>query len=162
MLSEHPRSVFLGQSVACEGTAIRGTLRHLPQEKLVELPVVEALQLGLSTGIALAGGLPISIFARWNFLLLATDQIVNHLDKISLFSNGGYKPRVIIRTAVATSIPLDAGPSHLGDFTDAFCLMCKTIEIVRLETAEQIVPAYQKARDADHSTILVELMERYA
>lgn len=161
LLAEHPRSVFLGQSVRSPGTAMYTTLEGVPSEKRVELPVAEEMQLGMCTGIALNGGLPISIFPRWNFLLLATNQLVNHLDKIPLYSHGGYKPKVIIRTAVATSTPLDPGPQHLGDFTEAFRSMLKTVHVVRLEDAEDIVPAYRGAMECDGSTLLVEYSEKY-
>ncbi len=116
----------------------------------------------MATGMALNGMLPISIYPRFNFLLLATDQIVNHLDKIPIFSCGGYKPRVIIRTAIATAVPLDPGPQHLGDYTYAFRAMLKTIPVVRLDEPGDIVPAYEQAMRRDGSTILVERTELHA
>jgi pyruvate/2-oxoglutarate/acetoin dehydrogenase E1 component len=137
------------------------TFRHLPPEKLVELPVAESLQMGLSIGIALAGGLPCSIFPRINFMLECVSQLVQHLDRIPIYSNGGYKPRVIIRTAVATPIPLDPGEQHLGDYGPAFRMMLKTVKVVDLFTAEDIVPEYRAAMAYDGSTILVERTELY-
>jgi pyruvate/2-oxoglutarate/acetoin dehydrogenase E1 component len=160
LLGERENSVFLGQAVACPGTSMTGTLKGVPREKLIELPVAEEMQMGMSIGISLSGGLPISIYPRWNFLLLATNQIVNHLDKLSLYS--GYRPRVIIRTAIATPEPLDPGPQHLGDFGKAFRAMLKTVEVRELRYVEEIVPAYMRAADADHSTILVEETALYA
>src|SRR5579863_768748 len=106
MLSEHPDSVFIGQAVAYLGTGMTATLRDVLKKKLLEFPVAENFQLGFCTGIAMAGGLPISIYPRINFFLEATGQLVQHLDKIPLFSD--YRPKVIIRTAIATPIPLDA------------------------------------------------------
>ena len=81
-LGQFDDTVFLGQSVAVAGTAMRNTLLNIDQNKLVELPVEEDFQMGLSIGMALSGMIPISIFPRWNFLLLATNQVVNHLDKL--------------------------------------------------------------------------------
>ena len=159
MLAEHSQSVFLGQAVSCEGTAMRRTLAHLPSSKLIELPVFENVQMGMCTGIALAGGLPISIYPRINFLLEATSQLVQHLDKLPLYSP--YRPRVIIRTAIATPIPLDPGPQHLGDYTDALRSMLRTVVVVRLDKAEDIVSAYKRAMERDGSTLLVERTELY-
>ena len=161
LLAEHPRSVFIGQAVAVSGTSMSQTFLHLPPHKLVELPVMEETQMGMSLGIALAGGLPISVYPRWDFLLLATCQLVLHLDKIPLYSNGGYKPRVIVRTAIPTPIPLDPGPQHNGDHTAAFRLMLKTVRIVELHHAGVIVPAYKMAMEHEGSTILVERTEHY-
>jgi pyruvate/2-oxoglutarate/acetoin dehydrogenase E1 component len=130
----------------------------------MELPVTEELQMGMATGMALAGLVPVSIFPRWNFLLLAANQVVNHLDKIPLMSSGGFRPRVIIRTGIGSERPLHPQHQHVGDFTDAFRLMCKTIEIVRLEEPEDIFPAYQKAleRTDGTNTILVEYGDYYS
>lgn len=155
-----PRSVFLGQSVRVKGTAMFGTLEGVPIEKRIELPVFENTQLGMAIGMSLAGDLPICIFPRWNFLLEATSQLVQHLDKMPLYGNG-YRPKVIIRTAVATAIPLDPGPQHLGDFTDAFRAMLQTVRVVRLDAAEQVVPEYRAALERDGSTLLVERTELY-
>lgn len=161
MLAEDPRTIFMGQAVACDGTAMRKTLLNVPQEKLLEMPVVEDMQMGMATGMALGGFLPICIYPRINFLLLAVNQLVLHLDKLSLMSGGGYKPRVLIRTAVATSMPLDPGPQHLGDFTASIASMLRTINVVRLEDAAQITSAYRDAMERNGSTLLVESMAEY-
>ena len=48
---------------------------------MIELPVAEEMQMGMSFGMSLDGTIPISIYPRWNFLLCAINQLVNHLDK---------------------------------------------------------------------------------
>ena len=161
MIAEQPNSIFLGQAVNCPGTAMYNTLKDIDESKRLELPVAEALQMGMSTGLALNGFLPVSIYPRWNFLLLATDQLVNHLDKIELMSDGGYKPKVIIRTSIGSERPLHPSYQHVGDFTDAFNKILSTINVVRLDEPEQIVPAYQEAIEGYRSTILVEWGDYY-
>jgi pyruvate/2-oxoglutarate/acetoin dehydrogenase E1 component len=163
MLAAEPKVLFLGQAVSCAGTAMTNTLKGIGPDKLLELPVAEEMQMGMSTGLALAGHLPVSIFPRWNFLLLAVNQVVTHLDKMSLMSNGGFKPKVIIRTGIGSERPLHPQYQHVGDFTEAFRLMCKNIEIIRLDETDQIFPAYTKAlrRDDGMSTILVEHGDYY-
>ena len=144
-LARDPRVMFLGQAVACPGTAMTNTLKNVPRDKLLELPVAEEMQMGMSSGLALAGQVPVSIFPRWNFLLLAVNQVVNHLDKFPLMSNGGYRPKVIIRTGIGSVRPLHPQFQHVGDFTDAFRLMCQNIEVIRLEESQDIFPAYKRA-----------------
>lgn len=158
-LCEAAGGVFMGQAVAFPGTAMSTTLKDVDRSKLVELPVAEEMQLGMATGVSLAGGLPITLYPRWNFLLLATNQLINHLDKLPRFSE--YRPKVLIRTAVATSHPLNPGPQHLGDFSYPFKCMLDTVAVAELTTAESIVPAYQKALDRDGSTLLVEYSSLY-
>jgi len=163
-LARDPRTMFLGQAVACPGTAMTNTLKNVPREKLLELPVTEDLQMGMSTGLALTGLVPVSIYPRWNFLLCAVNQLVSHLDKMPLLSAGGYQPKVIVRTGIGSERPLHPQHQHIGDFTEAFRLMCKNIEIIRLDEPEHIFPAYQKAleREDGKSTIIVEYGDYYS
>lgn len=162
-LARDPRTVFIGQAVAVAGTAMTNTLKDVPTERLIELPVAEEMQMGMTLGMALAGQVPVSIFPRWNFLLCAMNQLVNHLDKVQVMSNGGYKTKAIIRTGIGSQRPLHPQSQHVGDFTDAIQSMCTTIEVIRLEEPEDIFPAYEKAllRDDARSTILVEYGDFY-
>ena len=162
-LASDPRVVFLGQAVACPGTAMSNTLKKVSKDQLIELPVAEEMQMGISSGLALAGQVPVSIFPRWNFLLLAVNQVVNHLDKFPLMSNGGFRPKVIIRTGIGSVRPLHPQHQHIGDFTEAFRLMCCNIEVIRLEEPADIFPAYQRAfeRQDGKSTIVVEYGDYY-
>ena len=78
-------------------------------------------------------------------------------------SNGGYRPKAIIRTSIGSERPLHPQHQHVGDYTDAFRLMCPNIEIIRLDETQQIFPAYQKAleRTDGKSTLLVEYGDYY-
>ena len=162
-LARDPRTVFIGQAVEVPGTAMSNTVKDIPIARRIELPVAEELQMGMSIGLALQGQVPVSIYPRWNFLLLAANQLVNHLDKIGVMSNGGYQPRVIIRTSIGSQRPLHPQFQHIGDFTDALRLMCTTVEVVRLDEPRQIFPAYKRAllRDDGRSTLLVEWGDYY-
>lgn len=162
-LARDPRTVFIGQAVAVAGTAMTNTLKDVPTGRLIELPVAEEMQMGMTLGMALTGQVPVSIFPRWNFLLCAMNQLVNHLDKVQVMSNGGYKTKAIIRTGIGSQRPLHPQSQHVGDFTDAIQSMCTTIEVIRLEEPEDIFPAYEKAllRDDARNTILVEYGDFY-
>lgn len=161
ILAEDPRTVFLGQAVEYPGTAMFQTLKNVPMDKRHEMPVAEDMQMGVSIGLSLAGYIPISIYPRWNFLLLAANQLVNHLDKLPLYSRGGYWPKVIVRTAVPSVTPLNPQAQHVGDFTEAFRDMCATVQIVELDRPEHIVGAYTTALDYHGSTIIVERIDDY-
>jgi len=158
MLSENPKTIFIGQAVKYAGTGLYDSLCHVPEEKRIELPVAEYLQAGLANGMAIEGLIPISVYPRWNFLLMGTDQIVNHLDKFDSVSDGKCKPKVIIRVAVGSERPIDPQCQHKGNFSSAFKSMCKNINIVELINAEDVVREYEWAlnRPDGKSTILVE------
>lgn len=162
-LAQDPRTLFLGQAVEVPGTAMSNTLKDVPRGKLLEVPVDEEMQMGMANGLAIAGHIPVSIFPRWNFLILAANQIVNHLDKFPLMSNGGYRPKVIIRTGIGSVRPLHPQHQHIGDFSEAFGSMCGNIEVIRLDEPEDIFPSYEKAliRTDGKSTLLVEWGDFY-
>lgn len=162
LIATHPKAVFMGQGVGVPGTTMSDTFRDVPAAKRLEMPVAEDLQMGMAIGMALEGWLPICIFPRWNFLLLAANQLVNHLDRLPLYSGfGGYRPKVIIRTAVPSVRPFNPGPQHDADFTIAFQRMLRTVRIEPLARPAAIVPAYAAAMKAEHSTLLVEYTDQY-
>lgn len=156
ILGERKDTIFLGQSVAYPGHIMTRTLEGVPREKLVELPVAEEMQLGICTGLALEGYLPLSIFPRMDFLIIAANQLVNHLDKLEEMSQGQFKPKVVIRTMVGTTIPMHPGPQHMQDHTDALRLMLTNVDVLKLTRADEIEPAYTFAVSNHRSTILVE------
>lgn len=162
-LGEQPDTMFLGQAVEYKGTAMTNTLADVPRDKLLEMPVDEEMQMGITNGLAVAGTVPISIYPRWNFLLLTTNQLINHLDRFPIFSHGEYAPKVIIRTGVGSERPLHPQAQHVGDFTEAFRLILKNIEVIRLEEPEDIFDAYHKAyhRTDGKNTLLVEYGDYY-
>jgi pyruvate/2-oxoglutarate/acetoin dehydrogenase E1 component len=163
-LGQDHRVIFLGQAVAYPGTGMTGTLIGVSDNKKIEFPVAEEMQLGASIGLALDGFIPVSVYPRFNFLLLAMNQLVLHLDKLSLMSQKGYNPKAIIRTSIGSQRPLHPQHQHVGDYTDAFRLMLTNIEVIRLDEPEQIFPAYEKAltREDGKSTIVVEWGDYYA
>ncbi len=162
-LAQDPQTVFMGQAVAVPGTAMSNTLKDVPRDKLIELPVAEEMQMGMTTGMALSGMVPVSIFPRWNFLLCAMSQLISHLDKIDVMSNGRYKAKAIVRTGIGAQRPMHPQHQHVGDFTDALRLMCNSIEVIRLDEPNHIFPAYERAllRDDGRSTIIVEYGDYY-
>ena len=162
-LAKNERTIFLGQAVKVPGTSMSNTFKEINPNKLIELPVAEEMQMGIANGLAINGLIPVSVFPRWNFLLLAINQLINHLDKIKLMSNDGYKTKVIIRTGIGSEKPLHPQYQHVGDFTDAVKKMSTNIEIIKLNEVKDIFPSYKKAleREDGKSTIVVEYGDYY-
>ncbi len=155
--------VFLGQAVNVPGTAMRNTLVDVREDKLIELPVAEEMQMGMAIGMSLTGIVPICIYPRWNFLLLAINQLVNHLDKLKEISDGKIHSKVIIRTAIGSIRPLDPQAQHTGDFTSSINSMCKNINVINISQTEDIYEAYNLAynRKDNISSLIVETADFY-
>ena len=162
-VAEDPRTIFIGQSVAYSGNSIYNTLKTIPNDRKIETPVFEETQMGLSIGLAMEGFVPVTCYPRFDFLLLAVNQLVNHLDKMEEMTRGVFKPRVIIRTSIGAKHPLNGGLQHTQDHTEAFRHLLDNVDVVLLENKEDIFPAFKKAleREDNKSTLLVEFGEYY-
>ena len=160
-LSEKDDTVFLGQSVSYSGNAIYNTLSTLPQEKMIELPVFEEVQMGMRTGLALEGYTPISCFPRFEFLMRGMDALVNHLDKVQYMTESVFQPKVIIRTSIGAKFPLDGGLQHTRDYTQMMKDNLTEINVVLLNEPEEIFPVFEDAYKRDSSSMIIEWGDYY-
>ena len=163
-LGTKKNTIFIGQAVEVPGTAMSKTLIDVPKKKLLELPVAEEMQMGMSLGLAMDGNVPISIFSRWNFLLYGINQLVNHIDKFKIMAGDRIKPKIIIRTSIGSQRPLHPQYQHVGDFSSAIKKMCSTIDVIKLNDPNKIFSSYKKAyeRKDGKNTILVEYGDYYS
>lgn len=162
-LGSQKNTIFIGQAVEVPGTAMSNTLSQINRNKLMELPVAEEMQMGISLGLAMEGYVPISIFPRWNFLLYGVNQLINHIDKFEIMNGKKIKPKIIIRTSIGSQKPLHPQHQHIGDYSEAFRKMSTNIEIIRLKEAKDVLSSFKKAyyRKDSRSTILVEYGDFY-
>lgn len=162
-LGNQPNTVFLGQAVKVSGHALSSTLVNVPLEKRIELPVFEETQMGMSTGLALEGFVPITCYPRFDFFILAMNQLVNHLDKMNEMSKGILTPKVIIRVGIGAKTPLHSGPQHSQNHTEAIKQMLTDVDVIELIEPDQAIPAYQHAylRSDNKSTLVIEHTEYY-
>lgn len=162
-LSEKPNTIFMGQATLFSGHAISNTLTKIDSSKKIELPVFEELQIGIATGMALDGFVPITCFPRFDFFILGLNQLVNHLDKIREMSMNLMTPKVIFRVAVGSKVPFSAGPQHTQNHTEALKLMLTDIDVVELTESEDIFPTFKYAyeRQDGKSTLIIEHTEFY-
>ena len=162
-LSKKKDTIFLGQSVLYSGNAIFGTLLQIPKRKKIELPVFEDVQMGMSIGLALEGYVPITCFPRFDFLVLAFNQMVNHLDKIQRMSDKQFQPKVIIRTSVGSKYPLDGGLQHTQDYTKTFKEIFGEIKVINLSNPNTIFSTFKKAhsKKENSSYLIIEKGDYY-
>jgi pyruvate/2-oxoglutarate/acetoin dehydrogenase E1 component len=160
-LAKQPNVFFIGQGVGGPGTSMSDTLVDVPPSLRVEFPVAEEMQVGLCVGASLRGFTPVCILPRWNFALRAADQLINHMDRLPIYSAGGYRPKVLIRVAAPSTRPFNPGPQHDDDFTDVFLRMCRTVRFYRLDRAETIFDSYRHALQHEDSSILIEYTDQY-
>lgn len=149
--------MFIGYNTA-HGHRFNGTLDNVCRGKCVEMPVAENLIMGVAMGLALEGFRPIVCIERMDFLWACADAIINHLDKGMAL---GWPPlRVIIRTCVGSSTPLDCGCQHKGDYSEAFqnLLLAPVLTIKRVE---DVVSTWDAALACLGPVMVVEYKELY-
>jgi len=158
-LSKKDNVVFIGQQIVYRGNPMSTTLDEVDKNLMIELPVMEETQMGMSLGLALAGKLVITFYPRWDFIISAANQMINHLDKFEIMT--GKKPNVIIRLGKGSDKPLDPGHQHKGNYFEQFKSMCSNINFVDLTKWEDIEPAYKNAYTKGGIHCLVEYPELY-
>jgi pyruvate/2-oxoglutarate/acetoin dehydrogenase E1 component len=158
---ELPSTIFIGQQIVYYGNPMSKTIEGLPKERMIETPVMEETQMGMSIGLAMKGHQVVTFYPRWDFLILACNQLVNHLDKLEAMSDGEWKPNVIIRVGKGSDKPLDPGHQHKANYTEPFRQMLTNVTIQDLKFSEQILPAYKTALSEGGVHILVEYPELY-
>ena len=144
-----------------QNKALCENLIELSKEKMIETPVFEEVQMGMCTGMAMNGIVPICCFPRFDFILRCMDALVNHLDKMQHMTEGTFKPKVIMRTSIGSTDPLNGGVQHTQDYTDPIKRMLHEVNVVLLNEPEQIFPEFEEAYNTDCSTLLIEWGDYY-
>lgn len=150
--------VFVGQQIVYAGNPMSTTLGDVSKERMIELPVMEETQMGMSLGMAMAGDKVITFYPRWDFIILAANQLINHVDKYQMMT--GKNLTLLIRLGKGSDKPLDPGHQHKGNYFSEFSSMCKNIKFHNLTEWSLIEPAYAEAAQGGVH-VLVEYPELY-
>jgi pyruvate/2-oxoglutarate/acetoin dehydrogenase E1 component len=160
-LGKLDNTIFIGQQIVYAGNPMSTTLGEVPKEKMIEVPVMEESQMGMSLGLSMANEFVITFYPRWDFIICAANQLINHVDKLQLMSGGEWKANMIIRLGKGSDKPLDPGHQHKGNYFEQFKSMCSNINFVDLTKWEDIEPAYKNAYTKGGIHCLVEYPELY-
>lgn len=153
------KAKFIGYNTAC-GSRMYGTLEHMPLDQCIETPICENLMVGIGMGLSLEGFRAVVCFERHDFLLMALDAIINHLDKLPKLSGGQFNFPLIIRAIVGGTKPLDPGLQHIQEYTDIITKHTD-IKVFRLLNAKQVTSAYRQAMTTQRPVVMVEYKDLY-
>lgn len=151
-------AIFIGYNVLY-GNAI-GTLKDVPDEQKLETPVAENLMAGLAIGMSFEGFTPVVYFERHDFMLVAADAIINHIDKIERISHGEFKVPVIIRAVTADAGPFYSGITHSQDFTNVF-REAVSFPVHDPVTGDDVIRAFRGAKESGRPAMIIERKSRY-
>lgn len=100
-LASDARVFLLGEDIGAYGGVFgvtRGLMERYGSERVMDTPISEAGFVGMAVGAALGGLRPVVEIMWVDFAMVAMDQIVNQLAKMSYMSAGRLKAPVVIRT----------------------------------------------------------------
>jgi len=158
-LAELEDSVFIGQQIVYAGNPMSTTLENVSKDKMIEVPVMEETQMGMSLGLSMAGKTVITFYPRWDFLVSSTNQLVNHVDKYTLMT--GKKANILVRLGKGSDKPLDPGHQHKGNYINEFKSLCPNIKFHDLINYSSIVDSYISAYEEGGVHVLIEYPELY-
>jgi len=158
-LGEQIDTVFIGQQIVYPGNPMSTTLVNVAKDKMIEVPVMEETQMGMSLGMSMMGQTVISFYPRWNFLICAANQLINHVDKYEEMT--GKQANIIIRVAKGADEPLDPGPQHKANFIAEFTSMCPNTRFYDLKSADSILDTYKNAYKTGGIHIVAEYPQLY-
>jgi pyruvate dehydrogenase E1 component alpha subunit len=151
-------AIFIGYNVA-RGDAM-GTLKEVAADQKIETPVAENLMSGLAIGMSFEGFLPVIYFERHDFMLVAMDAIVNHIDKIERISHGEYKVPVIIRAISADAGPFYSGITHSQDFTKLM-KAAVSFPVTDPQNAVDVLNSFRNAKASQRPAMIMERKSKY-
>jgi len=158
-LAKLNETIFIGQQIVYAGNPMSTTLGEVPKEKMIEVPVMEETQMGMTLGLAITGKTVISFYPRWDFLISAANQLINHVDKYELMT--GKKINILIRVGKGADVPLDPGHQHKANYIEEFKTMCPNIEVHDLKTWQDVELSYNYVIKEGGIHILAEYPELY-
>jgi pyruvate dehydrogenase E1 component beta subunit len=103
VMENDPKCLAIGQGLWSPwyvGRSMDGLDRKFGKARVIDTPVSENATTGIAIGAALHGYKPIVIHPRMDFMILATDQIVNQAAKWRHMLGGHRSPSVVIRGIV--------------------------------------------------------------
>lgn len=154
-------AIFVGYNVnEAAGANAMGTLKNVPEDQKLETPIAENLMAGLCIGMSFEGFTPVLYYERHDFMLVAMDAIVNHIDKIERISHGEYKVPIIIRAVTADSGPFYSGITHSQDLSPMF-KSAVGFPVIDPVTGSDMLKAIYGARASGRPAMIIERKSRY-
>jgi pyruvate/2-oxoglutarate/acetoin dehydrogenase E1 component len=112
-MARDPSVIVLGQGVD-DPKGIYGTTKGLRERfgpgRIFDTPLSEDGMMGVAVGTALAGLRPVNVHIRTEFLLLATNQLINMASKCRYMYGGAVAVPLVVRVVIGRS--WGQGPQH--------------------------------------------------
>jgi pyruvate/2-oxoglutarate/acetoin dehydrogenase E1 component len=129
-LREDQRVIVLGEDVGVNGGVFRATeglQAEFGPERVVDTPLAESGIIGASLGLAVNGMLPVPEIQFFGFIYPAVEQIVAHVARVRMRSQGRFSCPMVIRAPYGGGI---RAPELHGDSPETFFVHQPGLKVV--------------------------------
>lgn len=129
-LSDDERVLVLGEDVGVNGGVFRiteGLYAKYGEDRIIDTPLAESGIIGTALGMALNGLLPVAEIQFLGFIYPGFEQVISHVSRIRVRSQGRYTAPLVIRA------PLGAGiraPELHSESVEAFFTHTPGLKVV--------------------------------
>ncbi len=155
-LEKDPGVFVIGEEVAHFGGGAYQATRGLPQKypgRVIDTPISEAGFSGLACGAAICGLKPVVEIMFPDFVLVAADQIFNHIGKLRYIYGGNVDMPLVMRTRIATGCGY--GGQHSMDPVALFALFSGW-RIIAPTTPFDYIGLFNSAMQSKDPVLIVE------
>lgn len=135
-----------------------GVYERFGGDRIIDTPISEVAIVGLIVGSALCGLRPIAEIMFNDFILLASDQIVNQMAKLRYMSGGQFKIPAVIRTSMGGG--LSAAAQHSQCFDGIFTNI-PGLKVVCPSTSRDAKGLFKSAIRDDNPVLFFEHIQLY-
>jgi len=153
--------VVLGQDVGVAGGVFRVTDGLLPQfgpDRVIDMPLSEALIAGSAIGMAVNGLRPVAEFQFMGFSYTALDQIINHASRISTRTRGKKSCPLVIRMPFGNHI---RAPEHHAESMESLFAHIPGIKVVAPSCAQSAYDLTLAAIQDNNPVVILEPLSQY-
>jgi pyruvate dehydrogenase E1 component beta subunit len=122
--------LVLGQDVGADGGVFRATdglLARFGPDRVLDMPLSEALYVGLAVGMAAQGLRPVVEFQFLGFAYPALDQLINHAGRLRNRTRGRLTCPMVVRSVWGGGI---GAPEHHSEATEALFAHVPGVRVV--------------------------------
>ena len=153
--------VLIGEDIALYGGAFgvtRGLLEEFGPERVVNTPISEGGFTGMAVGAALTGLRPVVEYMFMDFIVLASDQIVNHAAKFRAIYGEQAKVPIVFRAAAGAGRSYGATHSQM---LESWFMHIPGLKVAAPATAEDAKGLLISAIRDDDPVLFVEHKDLY-
>lgn len=145
ILQDNKNAIIMGQGVT-DPTSIFGTTKGLSEKygisRVIDMPIMEEGMTGIAIGAALNGVYCILTHIRVDFLILATNQLINMAAKYKYMFDGSFQVPMLIRAVVGRS--WGQGPQHSQSLQSLYAHI-PGLTVIMPSNANDILDGYNYA-----------------